>query len=79
MKIIYIGNGCEVYSNTITIPAKSELTSTIVIPERTTYILAFNDQYQNTSSYGIWAHITYDQLTKEEIAEFGIKLSEFHP
>ena len=26
-----------------------------------------------------WAHITYDQLTKEEIDEFGIKLSEFPP
>ena len=36
--------------NTITIPAKSELTSTMDI-------LAFNDQYQNISSYGIWAHI----------------------
>ena len=37
LKIIYIGNGCEGYSNTITIPAKSELTSTMGIPERTTY------------------------------------------
>ena len=46
LKIIYIGNGCEEYSNTITIPAKSELTSTMDIPERTTYFLAFNDQYQ---------------------------------
>ena len=27
LKIIYIGNGCEGFSNTITIPAKSELTS----------------------------------------------------
>ena len=49
------------------------------IPERTTYFLAFNDQYQNISSYGIWAHITYDQLIKEEIDKFGIKLSEFSP
>ena len=45
LKISYIGNGCEGYSNTITIPAKSELTSTMDIPERTTYFLAFNDQY----------------------------------
>ena len=79
LKIIYIGNGCEGYSNTITIPAKSELTSTTDIHERTTYFLAFNDQYQNISSYGIWAHITYDQLTREEIDEISIKLSEFPP
>ena len=39
--------------------------------------MAFNDQYQNISSYSIWAHITYYQLTKEEIDKFGIKLSVF--
>ena len=49
------------------------------IPERTTFFFAFNDQYQNISSYGIWAYITYEKLTQEEIDEFGIKLSEFPP
>ena len=34
LKIIYIGNGCEGYSSSITIPAKSELTSQIDAPER---------------------------------------------
>ena len=79
MKIIYIGNGCESYSNTITIPAKSELTSTMDIPERTTFFLTFNDQYQYISSYSIWAYITYDKLTQKEIDEFGIKPLEFPP
>ena len=79
LKIIYIGNGCEGYSNTITIPAKFELTSTMDIPERTTFLLTFNDQYQNISLYGIWVHITYDKLTLEEIDEFGIKLSSHDP
>ena len=32
-----------------------------------------------TDSYGIWVHVKYDKLTKEEIEEFGIKLSEFLP
>ena len=79
LKIIYIGNGCEGFSNTITIPAKSELTSTMDIPERTTFFLKFNDKYQNIASYGIWSHITYEKLTPEEIEELGIKLSEFPP
>ena len=79
LKIIYIGNGCEGYSNTITNPAKSELTSTMDIPERTNFFLKFNDKYQNINSYGIWAHVKYDKMTKEEIEEFGIKLSEFPP
>ena len=74
LKIIYIGNGCEGLSNTITIPAKSKLTSTMDIPERTTFFLKFNDKYQNIASYGIWSHITYEKLTPEEIDELGIKL-----
>ena len=49
------------------------------IPERTNFFLKFNDKYQDISSYGIWAHVQYDKLTKEEIEEFGIKLSEFPP
>ena len=79
LKIIYIGNGCEGFSNTITIPAKSELTSTMDIPERTTFFLQFNDKYQNIASHGILSHITYERLTPEEIDELGIKLSEFTP
>ena len=49
------------------------------IPERTTFFLTFNDQYKNISSYGIWAYITYEKLSQEEIDEFGIKLSECPP
>ena len=79
LKNVYIGNGCEGYSNTITIPAKSELTSTMDIAERTNFFLKFNDKYQDISSCGIWAHVQYDKLTKEEIEEFGIKLSGFPP
>ena len=78
LKIIYIGNGCEGFSNTITIPAKSELTSTMDIPERKSFLSKFNDKYQKINTYGIWAHIKVEKLTPEEIDEFGIKLSEFH-
>ena len=41
LKIIYIGNGCEGYSNTITIPAKSELTSTMDIPGKDNILFGF--------------------------------------
>ena len=49
------------------------------IPERTTFFLKFNDEYQKIETYGIWSHITYEKLTPEEIEELGIKLSEFPP
>ena len=37
------------------------------IPERTNLFLKFTDKYQNIDSYGIWVHVKYDKLTKEEI------------
>ena len=79
LKIIYIGNGCEGYSSSITIPAKSELTSQIDAPERSAFFLSFNDKYQNISSYGIWYKLPKIELTQEEINAFGIHLSEFPP
>ena len=44
LQVIHIGNGCEGYSPSIKIPAKSELTSQNDIAERTTYFLDFNAQ-----------------------------------
>ena len=79
LKIIYIGNGCEGFSNTITIPAKSERTSTMDIPERTNFFWTFNEKYQKIETYGIWSHIKHETLTQKEIDELGIKLSEFPP
>ena len=79
LKIVYIGNGCEGYSSSITIPAKSELTSQIDAPERSAFFLSFNDKYQNISSYGIWYKLPKIELTQEEIDAFGIHLSEFPP
>ena len=46
LQIIHVGNGCEGYSPSIKIPAKSELTSQNDIAERTTYFLDFNVHYQ---------------------------------
>ena len=45
LQVIHIGNGCEGYSPSIKIPAKSELTSQNDIIERTNYFLEFNMQY----------------------------------
>ena len=54
LQIIHIGNGCEGYSPSIKIPAKSELTSQNDIAERTTYFLDFNEQYQKSQDVGLW-------------------------
>ena len=60
LKIIYIGNGCEGYSNAITIPAKSELTSTMDIPERTNFFknLMINIRTLVLMEYGLMFNMT---------------------
>ena len=53
LTIIYVGNGCEAYSNNLFIPAKSELTSTDSSLVRHNYFQQFNEQYQNITRYSL--------------------------
>ena len=51
LTIVYVGNGCESYSNNLYIPAKSELTSrddTLICHN---YFQQFNTKYQNLTKY----------------------------
>ena len=52
LQVIHIGNGCEGYSPSTKIPAKSELTSQNDIIERTNYFLEFNMQYTGITKIG---------------------------
>ena len=54
LQIVDIGNGCEAYSASIYIPAKSELTTTLQSITRSQFFLDYNFNYTNvTSLYGI--------------------------
>ena len=55
LQVIHVGNGCEGYSPSINIPAKSELTSQNDIVKRTNYFLKFNMQYKGITKIGPWA------------------------
>ena len=55
LQVIHVGNGCEGYSPSIKIPAKSELrVSQNDIIERTNYFLEFNMQYTGITKIGPW-------------------------
>ena len=69
LQIIHIGNGCEGYSPSIKIPAKSELTSQNDIAERTTYFLDFNEQYQKSSDVGPWNFFEIDEFTEKKLRD----------
>ena len=67
LTIIYVGNGCEAYSNNLYIPAKSELTSrddTVVCHN---YFQQINEKYQNLTKYSLIKDLGIEKLTNKEI------------
>ena len=67
LQVIHIGNGCEGYSPSIKIPAKSELMSQNDIAERTTYFLDFNAQYEKSKDMGPWNLFELDKFTEKKL------------
>ena len=68
LQIVDIGNGCEAYSTSIYIPAKSELTATMQSLTRSQFFLEYNFQYTNVSNFVVWYKTDFVVLNKEEIA-----------
>ena len=67
LTIIYVGNGCEAYSNNLYIPAKSELTSRDDTVVRHNYFQQFNEKYQNLTKYSLLEDLGIEKLTNKEI------------
>ena len=74
LQIVDIGNGCEAYSTSIYIPAKSELIATMQSLTRFQFFLDYNFQYTNVSNYVVWYKTNFATLTKEEIASLKAKI-----
>ena len=74
MQIIDIGSGCEAYSTSIYIPAKSELTATMQSLTRSQFFLDYNFNYTNVSNFIIWYKTDFFNLTKEEIESLKAKV-----
>ena len=75
LTIIYVGNGCEAYSNNLFIPAKSKLTSMDSSLVRHNYFQQFNEQYQNLTRYSLIEDLGIVQLTPKEIAKIPDRLT----
>ena len=54
LQIIDVGNGCEAYSASICIPAKSELTATLQSITRSKFSLDYKFNYTNVSNFLVW-------------------------
>ena len=70
LQIVDIGNGCEAYSTSIYIPAKSELTATMQSLTRSQFFF----QYTNVSNFVVWYKTDFATLTKEEITSLKAKI-----
>ena len=74
LQIVDIGNGCEAYSASIYILAKSELTTTMQLITRSQFFLDYNFNYTNVSNFIVWYKTNFVNLTKEEIESLKAKM-----
>ena len=75
LTIIYVGNGCEAYSNNLYIPAKSELTSRDDTVVRHNYFQQFNTEYQNLTKYSLIEDLAIEKFTNKEIEKLPDRLA----
>ena len=73
-QIVDIGNGCEAYSASIYIPAKSELMATMQSITRFQFFLDYNFNYTNVSNFIVWYKTNFVNLTMEEIKTLKAKM-----
>ena len=74
LQIVDIGNGCEAYSASIYIPAKSELTTTLQSITRSQFFLDYNFNYTNVSNFLIWHKTNFASQTTDGIKTLKAKI-----
>ena len=79
LRIIDLGNGCEAFSSTLYIPAKSELTTTMQSLTQSQFFLNYNFQYIKMLSFVVFREMTFTQLTHEELASPQAKIQTLEP
>ena len=76
LQLVFIGDGCEGYSPSIAITAKTELTSIGNKPGRQTFFIGFNSLYQANPLIGIWANMGIDFMDAEDAEKMAITFTE---
>ena len=74
LQIMDIGNGCEAYSASIYIPAKSDSMATLQSITRSQFFLEYNFNYTNVSNFLVWYKSDFAKLTNEEIKTLKAKV-----
>ena len=82
LEIMYIPNGCEGFSPTVYIPARSEMTLTTSLENYTTYFHKFEHEYTRMDTYHVWFYLevtSVHDLTPEEKQEIAEKFTTIPP
>ena len=66
LQIVDIDNGCEAYSASIYIPAKSKLKTTLQSVTRSQFFLEYNFTYTNLSNFLVRYKSDFSKLTNKE-------------
>ena len=74
LQIVDVGSGCETYSASIYIPAKSELTATLQSITRFQFFLDYNFNYTNVSNFLVWYILNFAKLTDAKIKTLKAKV-----
>ena len=70
LQIVYLGSGCEGYSPSMYLPAKTEMTGQIQLEARKDYFLQFNYVFTPDQYGGIWWQFRTRLMTQEEAKLF---------
>ena len=77
LQIIYVGNGCEGFSSSIFIPAKSDQAVIEEIEPRQKYFLEFNEIYEPDQYISLWYQFKLVLINKTEAQKFVTKVKSF--
>ena len=76
LQIIYVGNGCEGFSSSVFIPAKSDQAVIEEIEPRQKYFLEFNGIYKPDQYIGLWYQFGIVLMNQSEAQKF-VKAKSF--
>ena len=74
LQIVDVDNGCQAYSASIYIPAKSELTATLQSVTRSQFFLEYNFNYTNGNNFLVWYKLDFAKLMNKEIETLKAKV-----
>ena len=77
LQIVYVGNGCEGFSSSVFIPAKSDQAVVEEIEPRQKYFLEFNEIYKPGLYIGLWYQFEIVLMNKSEAQKFVTKAKSF--